>query len=261
MIRSYHYLGGHIKSVLGLSFSLAKANFKLRNEGSYLGLLWYLLNPLALFFIIIFIRGEAFAHVEIPHYPMYLLIGLLMHNFFSNLVSSSISVIPSNSGFIKSIKIPHEALVISRVLQSVFSHIFELVLIVACMIYFNISMQGLLAYAGVFVLFTVFILGLSFIFSTLGVYINDLNNVWVVASQLLFFITPTFHVPAVGSLLFRINQYNPLYHFFSAAREMFIYSRLPSLETLAIITATTIVTLLIGLFVFEKKKHRFAELI
>ena len=46
-----------IKSISALSFSLAKANFKIRNEGSYLGIFWYLLEPLA-FFIVLLFFGE-----------------------------------------------------------------------------------------------------------------------------------------------------------------------------------------------------------
>lgn len=41
------------KDFFNLSISLAKAEFKLRNEGSYLGILWYLLNTLNIFNILI----------------------------------------------------------------------------------------------------------------------------------------------------------------------------------------------------------------
>jgi len=46
-----------IKKTLSLGFSLASAQFKLRNEGSYLGVLWYLLEPLSFFAILLFLAG------------------------------------------------------------------------------------------------------------------------------------------------------------------------------------------------------------
>lgn len=244
-----------------LSFSLAEANFKLRNEGSYLGLLWYLLNPLALFFIILFIRNQVFISVDIPHYPIYLLIGLLMFHFSSSLIGGSINIISSNANFIKSIKIPHEALVVSRVLQAVFSHLFELILIVACLLYFHVTLLGLFAYLAVFALLVVFLLGVSFALATFGAYVNDLGNIWAMASQLLFFITPIFHAPDVGSALYKINMFNPFYYYISAGREMFLYGRPPSAEMLGIMVIMSIGAFIIGLYIFEKKKVKFAELV
>ena len=248
-------------SILELSFSLAKANFKLRNEGSYLGVFWYLLNPLVLFFMILFIRNEAFAATNIPNYPIYLLIGLLMHNFFIQLVGASISVIQLNGNFIKSIKIPLEALVVSRVLQSVFSHLLEVTLIFICVIYLNAPIEGIITYLAVFFLLSIFALGLSFIFATLGVYINDLNNVWIILGQLLFFITPIFHAPQVGSLLYNVNLWNPLNYFITAGREMLVYGRFPSVGSITVIVLISAITLFIGFWIFNKNKYTFAELV
>ena len=261
MIPTKEHIVSKISSVLRLSFSLAKVNFKLRNEGSYLGFLWYLLNPLALFFVLLFVKGQVFLQIDVPYYPIYLMIGLLMFHFSTSLLSASIGVISSSGNFIKSIKIPSEALVISRVLQSVFSHFFELILILACLLYFNVSLYGLLVYLVVFASLTIFLLGVSFVFATLGVYVNDLNNIWAVVSQVLFFITPIFHIPVVDSLLYKINLFNPLYYFMSLGREMFVYGRLPSLALFAGVMLISFCSFFIGLYIFEKKKDRFAELV
>ena len=250
-----------ISKILTLSFSFAKANFKLRNEGSYLGILWYLLSPLMLFLIILFIKNEAFSHNEVPYYPVYLLIGILMYHFFTQTIGASINIISSNSNFIKSIKIPTESLVIARVAQSVFSHIFEIIIILTTLLYFHVPLVGIVIYAPIFLFFCIFVLGISFIFSTLGVYFSDLNNLWVVASQFLFFITPIFYTPIMGSTLYLVNQFNPLYYFITASREMFLYNNLPDLNLSIIIVGMSFATYFIGYFIFIKNKHNFAEYI
>ncbi len=99
-----------LKSILGLSLSLAKANFKLRNERSYLGIFWYLLSPLA-FFIIILIMSEIINLKPAKDYPLYLFLGLIMFNFFLNSTISSVKSMVNNSGFLKSIKISPESFV------------------------------------------------------------------------------------------------------------------------------------------------------
>jgi len=251
----------NISEILRLSFLMAKANFKLKNEGSYLGILWYLLNPLALFLIILFIRGQVFRVNDINNYPVYLMIGLLMFNYMTQLISSSMGIIISSGNFIKSIRIPTESLVFSRVFQSIFSHIFELLLLIFVALFFQAPLLGFVPYIIIFVLYTIFILGLCLIFAAYGVYINDLGNIWSVASSLLFFITPIFHSPDRGSLLFKLNQFNPFDRFIEAAREMFIHSKFPSIEEWLVLVALAVVSFIIGLLIFEKKKDYFAELV
>ncbi|MBD3260723.1 MAG: ABC transporter permease, partial [Candidatus Altiarchaeales archaeon] len=69
------------KRLWGLSLSIAEAEFKLRNEGSYLGILWYLLEPLLMFILLLFVFSKSLGQ-DIPHYPLYLLVGIIVFNFF-----------------------------------------------------------------------------------------------------------------------------------------------------------------------------------
>ena len=250
-----------IDSVLSLSYSIAKANFKLRNEGSYLGIFWYLLSPLSLFSILLFIRGSITSSEGISLYPLYLLLGLVMVNFFSQLIHAATNVIQNNSGFIKSIKIPLEVFVLSTVIQSVFSHLFELILIAVFFIFFKVSLIGILFYLIVFAFFIVFILGLCFLFATLGLHVSDLSNIWSIASQLLFFITPTFYVVHPGTTLYLGNLFNPIFYFVTAARDVAIYGNVPPLWMIGAIIAMSVASFFVGYFVFNKFKGRFAELV
>jgi len=248
-----------LKSVLGLSLSLAKANFKLRNEGSYLGIFWYLLNPLALFCIILFIEGTAFKNVTIPYYPIYLLIGITGNNFFAQTLSSSIKSLDSNASFIKSMKIPLESLVVSQILQSIFSHLFEFILIGCFMIYFHIPLLGLLFYPVIFFFFVLAVLGISFVFATLGVYVSDFGNVWVALSQLVFFITPTFYAIKPGDHLYFINLFNPLFYFLTTIRDVVIYTKIPPVWMISTMLAISVSLFVFGVFVFGKFKNKFPE--
>ena len=132
IIQHWHKL----KGILGLSLSLAKANFKLRNEGSYLGIFWYLLEPLLMFAIILLITKNLGA-TNILDYPIYLLIGLIMFNFFNRVTILSTDAIKDNADFIKSIRINQESLIISNVLQFTFSHIFEFFVLILFMLFYQ----------------------------------------------------------------------------------------------------------------------------
>lgn len=264
MIKIYHNLKNYyyqIKGVLGLSFSLAWADFKLRNEGSYLGIFWYLLNPLVLFLIILFLRKAVLYTGFIKLYPLYLFLGVIMNNFFSSNLSSSVDTIDNNSSVIKSIKINYHALVVSKILQSTFSHFFEVLLLAAFMIYFNVPLIGIIYYLVIFVLFFVFLLGASFAFTVIGVYINDFGNIWSIVVQLIFFATPTFYSLQRGTLLYKVNLINPLYYFLTAARDVSIYNKLPDFYLIAGIALFSTSFFVIGIIIFNKFKSKFAELV
>ena len=246
--------------MISLSLSLAKANFKLRNEGSYLGFFWYLLNPLALFLAILLIREHASFGSNIEHYPLYLLVGLLMYNFFSQTIGASYGLIAQNANFIKSIRIPEEAIVLSRVLQAVFSHLFEVAILLVSALYFGINPIAIFIYLAIFVVFAIFVLGLCFAAAVFGLFASDLSNVWIAVSQILFFVTPVFYEPISGSLLSKINTWNPLYYFLEVARSPFIYDKFP-FTTLALISVASFVSFFVGLYIFRKGKWQFAELV
>jgi ABC-type polysaccharide/polyol phosphate export permease len=232
----------------------------LRNEGSYLGVLWYLLDPFLLFVILLFLRGVIVGGMD-DQYPIYLLIGLIVFNFFRKSSNQSINSITRNSSFVKSIKVNHESLVVSNVLQSVFSHIFEIILLVFVMIYFGNSLIGFLFYPLFFVLLIVFVQGLSFVLSVIGVYVYDLSNIWMVLTRLLWFASPIFYSLEEGTVLYTLNLFNPMFYFLDMVRNILIYNTYPSIFVILVSLLFSFGSLFVGLFVFEKVKYRFAEVV
>jgi len=247
-----------IKSVAGLSFSLAKANFKVRNEGSFFGIFWYLLEPLA-FFLILFFIGQNLSQKSIEQYPMYLLVGLIMFNFFNAVTLFSTKVISNNSGFIKSLKINSEAFVLSGVWQFVFSHFFEVVVLIIFGLIFKINISFFIFYLFIFPFFVLFTSGVSFVLSVLGVYVGDLRNVWNVFSRLLWFATPIFYAVGTNTVIKELNTINPLYYFIMITREVIIYKKIPSPALLFTVALFSVLVFIAGFLVFEKFKNRLAE--
>lgn len=250
-----------VGQTLALGFSLAKTNFKLRNEGSYLGLLWYILSPLALFAIILLVKNQVLVNggAETPYYPVYLLLGILMFNLFVQTTSASIGAISSNANFVKSIKIPLESLVLSKVFQFIFSHLFELILLVAFLVHLGMPLMGILPYLLVLMLFLIFISGVSFLFATIGTFVSDLQNVWSVIAQLLFFMTPIFYIPSEGSILYKINLFNPLYYFIDLAQNVVFGGFAGPMSIWGIAAIISLLTYSIGFLFFNKYKRKFAE--
>lgn len=246
---------GHI---MRLSWALALARFKLRIAGRYLGIFWYILEPLAFFLILLSLQINVGA-ASIPHYPAYLLLGLIMTNFFIGTTGSAVGSVRENRSLIQSISIPQEVLPISTVIQFCFSHGIEVIFLVVALLYYGLFSWSIAWYLPIFAVYAVFVLGLSFLISALGVFIEDLNNIWAVGSRLLWLGTPIFYALVPGTLLSRANGFNPLYHFITFARTVVVYDSLPKLSSMIGIILLAVLTLILGIMVFSKTKKRFGE--
>jgi len=250
-----------IKNVLGLSLSLAKAGFKLKNEGSYLGILWYLLNPLLMFALLLLIFSNRLGG-NIPNYPLYLLLGIIMFNFFQKATTESTKTITKDyRGIIKSINFPRESLIAALVLKTFFSHLFEIVLFIVFLLIFKNSLIGMIFYPIMLIFFCFFVFGSCLILSALTVYFVDLENIWLFVSRLIWLGTPIFYAIGGQTKLFYVNLLNPLYYFITIARELIIYTKIPELWMILGAIGYSLLFLIIGLLIFNKLKIKFAEMI
>ena len=162
----------NIADLFALSYQMALANFKVRNESSYLGIFWYLLEPLAFFSVLLFLGGAIYNN-SILNYPAYLLLGLVMFNFFLSVTNNSTNIIAKNRHFIRSIKINLNTFLWANIFQSIFSHFFEIILFAILLVYLKINIVFILFYPLIFLLLCLFTIGVSFVFATIGVYVAD----------------------------------------------------------------------------------------
>lgn len=250
-----------IKSILGLSLQLAKAGFKLRNEGSYLGVFWYLLNPLLMFGLLLLIFSNRVG-AGIPSYPLYLLLGIIMFNFFQQATTEATkAIIKDYQLIIKSINFPRESLIASIILKTLFSHLFEIILFVIFLLVFKNSLIGIISYPLMLLFFCFFVFGFSLILGALTVYFIDLENIWLFASRLIWLGTPIFYAVEGQTKLFYVNLFNPMYYFITIARDLIIYLKIPEPWIILGAVSFSLLFLAIGLLIFNKLKIKFAEMI
>ncbi len=251
----------NIKEMLLISVPLAKAEFKLRNEGSYLGILWYLLNPILTFSVLYFIFANRLGN-NIPYYFLYLLIGIVMFNFFSSSTGESTGmIIRDYFGLMKSINFPRESLLIAILLKNFFSHSFEILLLAIFLVFFKINLLYILFYIPIFFFFLIFIFGLSLVLSSLAAYIVDINNVWSFLLSIIWLGTPVFYAIGGQTKLFYVNLASPLYYFMTIARDVIIYNKMPAWWLIFGSIGYSLIFLIAGLFLFNKLKGKFTELI
>ena len=174
---------------------LVATDFKLRYQGSVLGYAWSLLRPLLIFLIlyIVFVKFLKLG-TGVPHYPVYLLLGIVLWNFFSEMTSMSLGSIVGRSDLIRKIRIPRWIIVISSSISALINFSLNLIVVVIFMAinHVDVMRSGLLLPL-ILIEVYVFALGLSLLLSAAFVKFRDISYIWEVVLQGLFYLTPIIY--------------------------------------------------------------------
>lgn len=248
---------------------LVRSDFKLRYQGSVLGYLWSLLRPLMLFGIlyIVFTRVIKIGG-EIPHYPSYLLLGLVLWTFFVEATMSGMNAITSRGDMIRKVSIPKYTIVMSTTASALVNFCLNMVVVLVFMIVGGVEFRpNLVLLPFLIVELVLFCIGVSFLLSTLYVKYRDFSHIWEVTLQVLFYATPIIYSLAiVPARLQKIVSLNPLTQIFQDIRSVMITpetlttrqvfdSQLGRILPLLIV----IVTLVVGAWYFRRSSRKFAE--
>ena len=186
---NYSLLKKRYQYSLILLRELVITEFKLRYQGSVLGYLWSLLKPLFLFVILYFV----FVHFlrvgsEVPNWPIALLFGIVLWNFFSEITNNGVGAVVGRGDVIRKINFPKYVIVIASSVSALINLLLNLVVLTIFMIVAKVDLgwSALLAPLFIIELF-IFGVGIAFILSTLFVKYRDMNYIWEIITQALFY--------------------------------------------------------------------------
>lgn len=174
---------------------LVKTDFKLRYQGSIVGYLWSLLRPLFMFLILYVVFTTVFPFGRgVPHYPVYLFIGIILWNFFTEMTQQSLGSIVGRGDLIRKISIPRWLIVISTSLNALINLALNLLVLVIFMVINQVAPMATLAWLPIIILEVYLLaLGLSFFLSALYVKFRDAQYIWELAIQAGFYLTPIIY--------------------------------------------------------------------
>lgn len=248
---------------------LVITDFKLRYQGSALGYLWSLLKPLLLFGVLY----AVFTYVlplgkGVPHYPAYLLLGVVLWNFFVEATTMGMGSIVGRGDMVRKVKISKPAIVIASILSAGVNLCLNLIVVGFFMTLTGVEIQSTLLFLPlVFVEIIVLALAISFFLSALYVQFRDIAPIWEVVLQVMFYATPIIYpMTLVPESLRPILFLNPIAQIIQDAREMLITSTtITAHETLPswvgiILPVVSIGVLAFGSIIFFRKSAKsFAE--
>lgn len=256
-----------------LLYLLSLKELRTRYKKSVLGWAWSLLNPLSqmLIFTVIF----TYVFVASPlagdpsglkNFPLYFLCGLLPWNFFSITTSVAMGNVQNGSGLIKKVSFPHEHLVFAVVVAQFVTLLIETLILVVAM---AIAGQNVLPWLPIllplYVLWALFTAGVSLALSAFNVFFHDVQYLWGILSQVLFYATPVIYFPAalppvlMGRIMKKIATFGPTGSFITSFHNVLYDGRLPSISHVLYLVVLAAVTFALGTVIFNRLSPRFAE--
>ncbi len=229
-----------------------KKNLKRKNGNNKWGIVWYFLDPLMLFITFLFLF-KVILKVQEDIYPLHLLTGLIIFNFFRSTTIQSLHTVNNNK---KRNDFDLGISVLANLFHSTFLHIFEIGLLIILLIYFKFTLVWLLVYPIIFLFFLLFTFGVTLVLSIFVLYFRDLPRAWSILMRTLWFITPTFYFVEKTSNIYFFNLFNPLFYFLHISREFVIYNRIPELWMILVMIYGSLFTFLFGIIIFQKSRKR-----
>lgn len=251
---------------------LVKTDFKLRYQNSALGYLWSLLKPFSLFLImyVVFVKILA-TGANIPHFGVYLLMGIIIWNYFTEVTSGSVAAIVGRGDLLRKVNFPRYVIIVSGSFSALINLFLNCMVIVAFMVLAKTEVNATVIFLPLLLIeLFVFSLSLGFLLSAIYVKFRDIGFIWEVAMQGAFFATPimyAFSLVTTKSLLFgKILICNPVAQIMQDLRYMLVTTKTDTIGSVfgnnlarLIPIAIVAVTAVIAILYFKKRSPYFAE--
>ncbi len=243
-----------------------------RYRGSFLGLLWSFVNPILMLAVYTFVFSIVFeVRLDQAHtlyddkfaFALLLFAGLIIFNLFSECVSRAPGLILANVNYVKKIIFPLEILPWVTLGSALFHAGINFLVLFAFLISTNHPIHATLIYLPIVMLpFLLLIMGLSWLLSSIGVFVRDIGQFIGLILTVLLFMSPIFY-PA-SALPESVRDYlflNPLTFIIEQVRSVTLYGLSPDWHGLMIYYALGLLVAWSGLAWFEKTRKGFADVL
>jgi ABC-2 type transport system permease protein len=188
--------GEDLRRLWSLTWTMAVVEWRLRFYGSFFGYLWSLARPFALFGVIYVVFAE-FAKLgdNVPNYAVYILFGLVLFQFFIEITSGCVQSLVVREGLIRKVRFPRLAVPLSIALTALFNLGMTLIAVFAFALASGVTPRWTwLELPLLILILLLFGLGLGMLLSVLYVRFRDVQPIWDVVSQALFYASPVLYV-------------------------------------------------------------------
>ncbi len=264
-------LGGGTRRFFDLLWLMSVTEFKRVYFGTVFGYLWSLIRPLMLFGILLFVFTRVFkiGSEEAEHYPVLLLLGIVLFTFFQEATLNSVTSVVAQEGVVRKTQFPRLVIPLATVLTGAFNLCLNMVVVFGFILAFGVDPSwSWLLFPVALMALLIFTAAVSMALSVLYVRFRDVAIIWTVLAQVLFYGTPILYpIEALDNETYEhLLMINPLAPIFEQARVWVVEPSAPTAVQAAGGAAGLIPAALIyiavcafGVWIFKRDAPRIAE--
>ena len=241
-----------------LLIELVKRDIKKKYRRSVLGILWSMLNPF-LTMLIMAMVFSSFFKFAIANFPVYLLTGQLIFNFYSEATGTAMGSILENASLIKKVYVPKHIFPIAKVLSSCVNFVLSLPGLILVIVITKAPIKSSVLFSIIPVIYVLFFcLGVGLLLASVAVYFRDMFHLYGVLLTAISYLTPLFYPKEIvpKEYMFLIDL-NPMVYFVDLFRDMVYYGKIPTLDEHLNCIFIIIIALFIGVVTFNMNKKKF----
>ena len=192
--------------------------------------------------------------------------GIIMFNYFSEASTTAMTSVVDNFPLINKVYIPKYIFPLAKCLFVGINFVLTLIpwLAIIALSYVGLGEYtchfnwAYLVLPYIFICFFLFTVGVGLFLSCVSVFLRDVFYIYGIVVTIWNYLTPVFYSTEIlpAKLQFLV-QFNPLYQYLTATRQVVLYEQVPSLLTLGILAGLGLLSVLIGTVVFKKNQDKF----
>jgi ABC-2 type transport system permease protein len=251
---------------------MIRTDFKLRYQSSALGYLWSVLKPLMLFAILYTVFTQ-FLRIGrgVPNYPISLLLGIVLWSFFVDATTGAMKSIVGKGNLIRKINIPRYLIPVASISSAFINALLNLIVVFVFVLFANntpLSWMTLVVFPFLLLELILVAVATGFFLAALFVKFRDIEHIWDVVRQGLFYSIPIIYPLTIVSsvTIQKIIILNPLAQIIQDARSVITYGdalRINDLYSNPFVSIVPIaligLALLVSSLYFRKHSKNFAE--
>lgn len=237
---------------------LVSRDLKTRYRRSVLGFLWTVLNPLGMMIILSIVFATIFRQ-GIENFPVYLMCGQLIFNFYSEASSGAMTSVLDNSSLLTKVYVPKYLFPLARVCSSTVNLLSSLVALLIVIVATRFQITWTIIFV-IFPLFyvCVFAFGMGLILATVVVFFRDMKHLYGVLVTAWMYLTPIIYpMSMLPDNIAKVVGCNPLTVFVEMFRMAVMENTIPPLSMHVKSLIVCILVLVIGLLAFKKNQDKF----
>jgi ABC-2 type transport system permease protein len=262
-------VGTDLRRFWNLTWTLATTDFKLRFYGSVLGYVWTLARPFMFFAVVYFVFTEIVElDRNVKNYGVYILFGLVLFQFFAEATGNCVSSLVVRENLLRKMRFPRLVIPLAVVLTALFNLGMTLLAAFVFALATGVGPSwGWLELPVIVAFLAFFATGVGLLLSALFVRYRDVQPIWEVTTQMLFYASPVLYVSTMVPEDFqRPYHANPIASAMAEMRHAVVDSGAPhaweaigGAGRLLIPAAIVLGVFALGLWVFNREAPRIAE--